>query len=237
MYKGIYIAASGAITRERELSVITKNIANAATHAYKKEKLSFSSFLLPSTVDASYSEKVMTEESGIITDFSQGGMTSTGDPFDLALEGNGFFALEGNRYTRKGSFGLDGEGYLISSEGYRVLGDDGNPLKIPSGRMDVNEEGFITVKGTNVGRINVVDFPKPYNLLKVGDGLYLSRDNAAPVRADARVVQGTLEGSNVNIIQAMVEMMRAVREVEAYQKMMRAFDENAGKAINEIGRI
>ncbi len=237
MYKGIYIAASGAITRERELDILTRNLANASTPAFKKERVSFRSFLLPPAQGISIPGRVMTGEAIVVTDYSQGEMITTGDPFDLAIKGEGFFTLEGNLYTRKGSFLLDSEGYLITTDGRKVLGTDGTPLYIGGGRMEVSKSGEVSVDGTSVGRLKVVDFPRPYKLMKVGDGIYIQAGTDLPVESDAEILQGMKEGSNVNIIEEMVRMITLTRQVESYQKMIRAIDESSGKAINEIGRI
>jgi len=237
MYKSIYIAASGAITREKELDILTRNIANASTPAYKKERMAFQSFLLPAARGIAIPGRVMTEEAIVVTDYSQGDMITTGDPFDLAIKGDGFFALEGNLYTRKGGFLLDSEGYLVSSEGHRVLGTDGTPLHIGGGRMEVNNRGEISVDGTPLGRLKIVDFPKPYKLVKVGDETFTPSGPISPFEAGSEVLQGMKEGSNVDIIEEMVRMVSLMRQVESYQKMIRAIDESSGKAINEIGRI
>lgn len=237
MYKGIYIAASGAMMGEREMDLLTRNIANSSTDGYKKERVAFRSFLLPPVEDVSQPERVMTEEAAVITDYSQGEMIATGDPFDLAIRGDGFFVLEGNLYTRKGTFILDSEGFLTDTEGRRVMGEDGNPIHIGSGSMNVSRDGEVTVNGTVVGRLKVVDFPKEYKLVKMGNGVYTSTIDTQPIKADVEVMQGMKEGSNVKVIEEMVKLISLTRQVEAYQKMIRAFDDSSGKAINEIGRL
>ncbi len=237
MYKGIYIAASGAVLKEAELSVTARNLANASTAGYKKERISFNSYLLEGVEEGADTERAMVEQGGVLTDFSAGEFIRTGNPLDMALEGDGFFALEGGRFTRRGDFRLDDEGYLVNTEGLKVLGEDESPLLIPPGTVDVGPWGEITVDGTVVGRLRIVDFPRPYALVRVGDAAYRATGEAVAVESSARVSQGVIEGSNVSVIKEMVGMIRTSREFETYQKIIRAFDDAAAKALNEIGRL
>ncbi|MEC4685252.1 MAG: flagellar hook-basal body complex protein [Nitrospirota bacterium] len=237
MYKGIYIAASGAILKDAELSLTARNIANASTPGYKKERTSFSSFLLPSTENISNPERVMVEKGKVVTDFSAGDFIKTGNPLDVAIEGDGFFVLEGERYTRRGDFRLDEEGYLLNIDGLKVMGVDDTPIQLPQGRVEIGPGGDILVNDTTVGRLKIVDFPQPYNLIQAGEATYLAPADLKPVESSSRVSPGVIEGSNVNIIKEMVGMIKTTREFETYQKMIQAFDSATSKALNEIGRI
>ena len=116
-------------------------IANSSTSGYKKERISFKDFIVPSDNRTPLTKdgRVMTEVSAIVTDYSTGGLIRTGNPLDLAITGNGFFALEDNRYTRNGQFQISAEGDLETTEGIRVLGDGGP----------------ITVQGSNIQRISI----------------------------------------------------------------------------------
>ncbi|VAX30349.1 Flagellar basal-body rod protein FlgF [hydrothermal vent metagenome] len=237
MYKGIYIAASGAILKNAELSLTARNIANASTPGYKKERTSFSSYLLPSSENISNPERVMVEKGKTLTDFSAGEFIKTGNPLDVAIEGDGFFVLEGKKYTRRGDFRLDEEGNLLNTEGFKVMGVDDTPLQLPQGRMEIGPGGDIMVNGTTAGRLKIVDFPQPYKLIQAGDATYLAPAESKPVESSSRVSSGVIEGSNVNLIKEMVGMIRITREFETYQKMIQAFDSATSKALNEIGRI
>ncbi len=236
MYKGIYIATSGAIAKSVELMFRTRNIANSSTVGYKKEDVIFGSFPLPSATPVA--ERVMKNTQAIITtDYSHGSIINTGNPLDLALSGDGFFVLEGEKYTRRGDFKLDSEGFLVNKDGIKVLGQGNQPIQLPPGRIEIGPDGTIIVNGTLVGRLKIVDFEKPYQLLRLGDSIYVPQAGETPQEVNTRVIQGSVEGANVNVISEMVRMIESMREFEAYQKMIRAFDESTQKAINEIGRI
>ncbi|HEB75797.1 MAG TPA: flagellar basal-body rod protein FlgF [Nitrospirae bacterium] len=237
MYKGIYIAASGAVLKEAELALTARNIANASTPGYKKERTSFSSYLLPAVRSVSGPERIMVDRAETITDFSPGRFIETGNPLDIAIEGDGFFALEGGRYTRRGEFRLDGDGYLVNTEGLKVVGADGAAIQLPPGKVDIGPGGEISVNGVPAGRLKLVDFARPYRLSKAGDATYTAPADARPAAASARVLPGVIEDSNVNVIKEMVGMIRTTREFETYQKMIQAFDSASSKALNEIGRI
>lgn len=236
MYRGLYIAASGAITKHANLIFHSRNIANSDTPAYKREWVVFSSFALPSVMPVA--ERVMKDPMPIlITDYSPGEMVHTGNPLDLSIKGDGFFSIEGNLYTRRGDFTIDRMGYLTTKTGKKVMGTNGRPIQLPPGQVEIGQSGEISVNGELVGAIRVVDFPKPYNLIKVGDSTYMPGPGSGPQDIQASVAPGTLEGSNVRVVHEMIEMIETMREFEAYQKMIRAFDESSRKATNEIGRI
>ncbi|NOZ25525.1 MAG: flagellar hook basal-body protein [Nitrospirae bacterium] len=237
MYKGIYIAASGAVLKDAELSLTARNIANASTAGYKKERTSFSSYLLPFSRTVSGPERIMVESGRTVTDFSPGQFIETGNPLDVAIEGDGFFVLEGDRYTRRGDFRLDRDGYLINIDGLKVIGADDAPVQLPPGMVDIGPGGEISVNGTAAGRLKIVDFAKPYGLVKTGDATYTAPAESEPRAAFPRLLSGVVEGSNVNVIKEMVAMIKTTREFESYQKMIQAFDSAASKALNEIGRV
>jgi flagellar basal-body rod protein FlgG len=236
MYKGLYIAASGAMTKYANLTFHARNIANSDTAGYKREGVVFRSFALDSIMPVS--ERVLRDPTPIVTtDYSPGEIVSTGNPLDVALKGDGFFALEGNIYTRRGDFTINNEGYLITKTGKKVLGTDGNPIELPPGSAEITQKGEVIVNGNTVGELMIVDFPRPYNLFKLGESMYTPAAGVMPENIQAEVIPGAIEGSNVKAIYEMIEMMETMREFEAYQKMIRAFDESSQKAINEIGRI
>jgi len=237
MYKGIYIAASGAILKDAELSLTARNIANASTAGYKKERTAFSSYILPFAENIAGPERIMVEKGKTLTDFSPGEFIKTGNPLDIAIEGDGFFVLEGGRYTRRGDFRLDKEGYLVNIDGLKVMGADDDPIQLPQGRVEIGPGGEIVVDGTTAGRLKIVDFPRPYNLVQAGDATYVAPTELKPVEVSSAVLPGMIEGSNVDVIKEMVSMIKTTREFETYQKMIQAFDSATSKALNEIGRI
>lgn len=176
----------------------------------------------------------------IVTSFTQGNFKETDCPTDIAVKGEGFFTLSVNgeeRYTRDGSFIIDAQGYLTSKEGYRVLGEEGE-IWIGDGGMEVRNNGEIYVEGEYVDVLKMVTFEDTRQLMKIGDNLYKSRENANIRQGiDGEVLQGFLESSNVNAVKEMVNMITAFRAYESNQKVVTAFDEMIGKAVNEVGRV
>jgi flagellar basal-body rod protein FlgG len=168
-------------------------------------------------------------------DFSSGNLIHTGNPLDIALDGNGFIALEGNLYTRRGDLRKDGDGFLTSYSGIKVLGKNG-PIKLPKGtEIYINESGAIFVDGVEIDSIQIVDFPQKENLLKSGKETFSTTDN--PIKAKAIIKEGYLETSNVDIVMEMFRMIETLREFETYQKAIQMFDEASAKVNNEIARI
>ena len=235
MYKGIYIALSGAVLKRRNLDISAQNIANANTSGFKKERISFKDYIIPvdNNVNGVVDGRTMTELSRVETDFSEGPKAGTGNPLDLAINGEGFFALEGDRYTRNGSFMISSDGYLATKSGVNVMGE-GGPLEIVGSNVDITSSGEIIVDEISIGNLKIVDFPDKEMLNKLGDGMFTAEEDG--VEANATVSQGFLEKSNVNVIQEMVKMLKSTREFESYQKMIHAFDEAASKTINEMGK-
>ncbi|GBD95541.1 MAG TPA: flagellar basal-body rod protein FlgF [Nitrospirae bacterium] len=235
MYKGIYIALSGAMLKSRHMDIFAQNIANANTTGYKKERISFRDYIIPvdNNPGSRPDGRVMTELSGIVTDFSEGSLIMTGNPLDLAINGEGFFTLEGDRYTRNGNFRISSDGYLVTQDGVKVLGD-GGPIAVQGSNIDITPSGEIIVDDISVGRLKIAGFPDKGVLSKLSGGMFTAKKGG--VRVDSGISQGFLEGSNLNVIREMVRMLKSLREFESYQKMIQVFDEAASKTINEMGR-
>lgn len=179
----------------------------------------------------------------MVIDFTQGELTETGGTLDLALNKSGFFKVVGNDgntyYTRDGSFMIGDDGILITSTGEQVLSTGGAPIRIDGNNISIYKNGTVMVDDTEVGRLDIVDLENSEFLRKVGNNLFEMADGIEPeeIPYEGEVLQGYLEGSNVNSIDEMVEMITLLREFEAGQKVIRAQDEMLEKASNEIGRV
>ncbi|WP_449538432.1 flagellar hook-basal body protein [Ferdinandcohnia sp. Marseille-Q9671] len=192
--------------------------------------------------------------------FTQGDIRETGLTTDLALvngnlpineetnkPGSLFFAVQNAngdvRYTRNGNFTVDAAGYLTTNEGYHVLNEDGNRIPLGSSQFEVSADGSILVNGQAQTRLQIAFSDNPLSLLKEGNGLFRTNDGAELPNATANpevtfaLKQGFLEGSTVDVTQAMTEMMTAYRTFEANQKVLQAYDKSMDKAVNEIGRL
>lgn len=257
MSGGIYMAASGALAYEKRLQIISNNLANANTVGYKMDHGQFE-FIDPADLPASFvpnSPDLSTSQAESFwfqftsyTDFSHGSHKNTGNDFDLALIGDGFFCVqkpEGVHYTRKGDFTLNAEGVLVTRNGYPVLGDGGE-IKVNSSatphehkKFAVDEDGNVSVDGKEVGRLRIVEFPSTGSLMKMGDTLFKPSENSPPPTEakDYKVSQGFVELSNVDVVKMMTEMIEVLRGYESYQKVIRSADEATSRSINDVGKV
>jgi flagellar basal-body rod protein FlgG len=254
MYTGLYAAVSGSLAHEKRLAILTNNLANANTVGFKADRPLFQVEQPPVVVgplpaaDGSGAVVTMlnrfqgrdssqTQLSNVHTDFTSGDLRDTGNPLDLALQGRGFFAVQtsdGVAYTRQGTFSLNAEGVLVTSGGLPVLGDNG-PLRLRGGKIEIDPTGRVSADGAFVDRLKIVDFPQPYALEKQGDVLFRSVvPNPPATTANAVVRQGAVETANVQPVRLLVSVMETSRAYEAYQKVIQAFNDTAGRAVNDI---
>lgn len=235
MYKGIYIALSGAIGKQKQVDILAQNIANATTTGYKKEKISFKNYMMSSdnSMGTVNDGRSMSEISSVVTDFTGGTLLRTGNPLDLGINGKGFFALEGNKYTRNGNFKIDNDGDLATQDNNKVMGG-GGPISIQGTKINISSSGEVFVDDVSAGTIRVVDFPDKHVLTKLNGGVFLSEEAGSEVTPD--ISQGYLEASNVEAVREMIYMLKSLREFETYQKIIHAMDDATSKTNNEMGR-
>ena len=256
MSGGIYMAASGALAYEKRLQIISNNLANANTVGYKMDHGQFQ-FIDRADLPASFvpnSPELTTSQAqsfwfqfNSYTDFTHGSLKNTGNDFDLALIGDGFFCVQkpgGVHYTRKGDFTLNDQGVLVTRNGHPVVGDSGeitvkgteNPQQ--SKKFAVDEDGNVSVDGKQIGSLRIVSFSEPAKLMKMGDTLFKPPENSPPPTEaeDFKVSQGFVELSNVDVVKMMTEMIEVLRGYETYQKVIRTADEASAKSINEVGQ-
>lgn len=259
MVKGLYTAYTGMILQEHRMDVVTNNMANVNTNGYKKEGTTAQSFddmlafkIKDATEGYGTAKRLGHNNPGVkigegYTDFSQGGMKETGNPFDLALTDKGFFAVEytdkaGNtsvKYTRDGDFTLTQDGYLVTQDGDFVLDPDGKHVKISTNANEtlVNVKGQIIQDGKVASTIQITDF-EDYNYLKhFGENYFEPIDGAKETEAAASVYEGFLETSNISVVSEMVEMIAIQRQYESNQKLITTIDGTLEIAANQIGKI
>ena len=220
MSGGIYMSAAGAMAYEKRMQVISNNLANINTSGFKKDKGHFLIIDSPDSIKEDLEKKSISTgkqqpplwlQFETITDFSAGPLKHTGNPFDLALEGDGFFCIkteQGTQYTRNGNFSLDQDGMLVTMDGLPVLGE-GGPINIEGDTFTVGVKGNISVDGNLVDTIKIVGFEKPDALEKTENSLFAIADkNEVESKAEnTGVSQGFIELSNVNAIRMMTEMI------------------------------
>ena len=281
MLRGLYTGASGMQAQIHRMDALANNLANVDTTGYKKDtsvQKAFPQMLIRRMNDEVYKfpfgsvdtapvvGKLGTgvELNEIYTQFSQGSLKETGNPFDTALDGEGFFTVStpvGERYTRNGTFLIDNNGMLVTKEGLPVQGENGNIyLKKNNFVIDkqgrvfqnadfaANPERLVSMKENDwenmelVDTLKVVDFSRTRYLKKQGSSLWAATDEsgtpkAADLGAGTKVIQGFLEKANVNPVTEMVSMITVNRAYEANQKVISAHDQMTDKLINQAARV
>jgi len=245
MNSGMYPAVSGSIAAMQRMDIISNNLANINTPGYKKDKMSFEGLLAgsanpPAVPQGSTADPIL-QKANIYIDYANGPTTQSGNPLDVALNGDGFFTVttpDGPAYTRQGNFRTSADGTLVTMDGYPVQGAGGAAIHIQGSHVEIDAKGLITVDGAQSGSISVVDFEKPYALTKIGSALFVPTDPQTPTQAaKGQIMQGHLEGSNVESISEMVQLIETNRYFEACSKVIQNFDALASKAANDLGRV
>jgi flagellar basal-body rod protein FlgG len=229
----------------RRLDMISNNLANVNTPGYKKDKMSFEGLLAgsanPPAVPQGKTADPVLQKENVYIDYAAGPINQSGNPLDLALDGDGFFAVttpEGTAYTRQGNFRTSADGTLVTMDGYPVQGVGGAAIRIQGSRVEIDAKGGVLVDGAAAGALSVVDFEKPLTFTKIGSALFVPADPQAASRpGTAQVQQGHLEGSNVESISEMVQLIETNRYFEACSKVIKGFDDMATKAANDLGKI
>lgn len=259
MIRGLYTSSAGMQVEMMRQEAIANNLANVDTNGFKRDLATLMARekkgLMRVNNHAGGSGAGMSHPrvgigeigTGVLLNrvhkrFEQGELRETENPFDLALHGEGFFTLQdaqGNTvYTRAGDFTRDAQGRLADKTG-RLLMGEGGPITVPNGRLSVGIDGGVAVDGKAAGRLALVRFENPDDELeKIGDTHFRAGAAGNPLAAagSVEVHQGMLEGTNVNAVREMVEMIAAMRHYEANQKAVQSQDETLGKAVNEIAR-
>ncbi len=246
MSGGMYLAAAGALVQQLRLEVLANNVANISTIGYKGDR---SIFQIPEAhepptfetpIEGIQSLSPYAPPFATMIDFSQGAIRPTGNPLDVAINGNGFFSIQtpdGVQYTRQGNFTLNSEGVLITPDGHPVQGEGGE-ITLAEGNVEIDQQGGVYVDGDEVGRLRIFDFTNPETLKKAGNGRFVGSDGtiAAERPEGITLSQGYLEAANVNPVRAMTEMIETSRAFEAYQKVIQSADEATAKIINDVGK-
>lgn len=248
MIKGLYTSALGLSVLNKQQEITSNNLANAQTVGYKKDVLVAESFpeMLHYRLNAPEdygktppqvgSLSLGVNISEVFIDQSAGTRKTSENPLAMSLAGEGFFTVStpnGERYTRNGDFTTDAQGRLVTTAGYPLIGEKGEIVLDGTG-IQVDQQGRIyNSDGVAVDRLKIVDFSTP--LSKEGDTLFVG-ENPQTV-AEPKVVQGTIEQSNVQILTEMVNMITIMRSYEANQKVIQSIDTSLDKAVNEVGRV
>lgn len=257
MVRGLYTAYTGMINEQKRLDAISNNIANANTTGYKRESISSQSFddvLTIKIKDASegYLNRAIGDMSlgvkvgEVYTDYTQGSVRQTGNTYDLAIQGEGFFNVNvenqngevSTKYTRDGNFVMTSDGYIVDAYGNHLQGESGDiQVPVDASSISINSMGQIYADNTYVDTIILTDFEDYDYLEKFGDNFYSPVDGAETKDATGTILQGFTEQSNVNSVYEMVNMITVTRVYEANQKVMKTIDNMIDLAVNSVGKV
>ena len=251
MIKGFYAAVSGMLVNANRQQLLSHNIANLQTPGFKQILSTIQDFehtpvVYPAgNVTRSYLQDLgalgLGSMSGPeITDFEQGGLQSTGNPFDLAIQGEGFFRVQtpdGERFTRDGRFLRSADGTLETLEGYHVLDHNGQAIQLGNGEVSFAPNGDISINGTVSGQLGLALFQNPRADLARTEGNYFTAKQSPNGTGTVQVAQRYLEMSNANPTQLMGQLVEVARSYEAAQQMVQNQDELLGKTISMLGQI
>jgi flagellar basal-body rod protein FlgF len=254
MENALLIGLSRQIALHRELEVVANNIANLNTTGYKADGSVFEEFLMPVAQARGFpggdNKLSYVQDRATWHNFNAGPLRPTGNPLDVAIDGDAFFVVQsarGERYTRNGSFQINAQGELVTSAGDRVLGD-GGPIQFQStdNNVSINPDGTITVReGANStsdsqrGKLRLVRFDRVQQLRKDGSSLFSAPNGVAPQPAPGtvRVVQGSVEQSNVTAVIEMARMIEITRTYTQVASLLQQQGEMRRSAIDKLAEI
>jgi len=244
MDNAIYVGLSRQMLLQRELDVAANNLANADTVGFKfEEMLAAADKATPPTTGGIASTPVtFVTSNGVARDYSQGPLTQTGSPLDVAINGKGFFTIStasGPRYTRDGRFAMDATGKLVTQDGDAVQGDGGDITFDPKkGPIAISDTGLISQGGQQVGKLSVVTFDSLAALSKEGNNLYSNDSNLTPTPSTtAQLKQGMLEGSNVQSIVQITRLIEISRAYDAISSVMSDTANLSNTAVQKLGAV
>lgn len=242
MENALYVGLSQQMVLERQMDMVANNIANMNTTAYRGQRPVFQEYVM----DAGPNKPVsFVLDFGVARDTRGGVLTPTDNPFDLALNGEGFLSVQtpdGIRYTRNGHFTLDADGRVVTREGYALLDDGGAEIIVDDptlGTPMISNDGTVA-QGENVlGKVGMFTFENEQTLRTTGDSLFEAPETATaqPAPAETRLVQGMLEGSNVQPVVEMTRMIELQRRYQTMQNLISNEDELQRTAIQRLGKI
>ena len=251
MIRGLYSAASGITANLMESDIVANNLANVNTTGFKKVGVNYNAFgeLMMQRLGTGETQNIGTVNNGVALagskiHFGQGLLKQTGNPLDVAIQGNGFFSVQdaqGNDfYTRNGSFTRNAEGILSTLDGHTVMGENDAPIIIPADAKDITigNSGNVMSNGQQLGQLKISGISNPQSLTAQGTCLF--KGSAETQTSDnppnISLIQGSLEGSNVNVVEELIRNIMGSRRYESMQKSINTQDASLQLAVSQVGR-
>jgi flagellar basal-body rod protein FlgF/flagellar basal-body rod protein FlgG len=241
---GFYAACAGLRAQSQALEVSAHNLANLNTIGFRGQQPSFQALLavarpvVPNVLNLAINNFGVLE--GTHLDRSAGNQENTGNPLDVAIEGDGFFVIQtpqGTRYTRNGSFRMARSGELLTATGNPVLGESG-AIRVPAGAVSISSDGTLSVNSAVAGKIRLVEFSPDSQLVSEGESLLSAPNGSERPARQTSLRQGALESSNVNAIAAMMTLIGVQREAEMMQRALSLFHSELNRvATNDLPRV
>jgi flagellar basal-body rod protein FlgF len=235
------VSLSNQLAMFRSMDVIANNLANISTPAYKREEAKFEEYVEtapPAEGQTGPQNVSFVKDAGIIRDLTEGRLERTDAPFDLAINGNGYFAVQtaaGERYTRNGHFALNAQGQIVTEDGDPVLGDGGAVTVTPDdGDITIAPDGTVSGASGQLAKLRIVNFANERGLRKQGASLYATGQTPTPV-TDATIKQGMLEMSNVQPVIEISNMIDVTRAYQLTASLAQSADQLKREAIQKLG--
>ena len=247
MDTNIYVALSHQVAMRRQMDIIANNIANMDTTAFKRESVMFKEYVddIEGDMPKSLRQVAFVQDYGISRKMTDGNYVTTGNPFDIALSGDGLFKVQRENgeiaYTRNGHLALAEDGTLVISTGQPILDMDNNPIQFPTPSnftgVEIATDGNIWSKEAgSLGKLGIVTFADTSSLNKIGDNLFNTQQ--APIEAqDYKIIQGVAESSNVEPIVEITKMIEVSRAYTSMAKLMEDTHNAQDQAINRLTRL
>lgn len=240
-----FIALSRQASLRRQMDVVANNLANMSTNGYKGGEMMFVEHLVKSkggdnllTPKMSYVRDIAT-----MTDTSPGPIENTGNPFDLAIQGDGYFTVqtpEGERYTRNGRFQLDNTGQMVNQLGQPVLAEGGAPIIFAPEDTEIviSRDGTVSSNNGELGKLQVVNFENPQLLERTSGAQFIAPETAPPQNVDTpTILQGAVEGSNIEPIREMAAMIEVHRAYDSVKNFIEREDERQRTMIRDLAAV
>ena len=240
MENSLLVGLTAQMTLRRNMEIISNNLANVSTSGFKREAPAFEELLVPvQSSETSLSEVSFVRDWGVVRDMSAGPLVQTGSPLDVSVEGEGYLVVRtpaGERFTRDGHLKLDAQGHIVTTDGHPVL-SDGGEVTIPPGETDIKiaADGTVSTRQGTSGKFRLVTVPSS-SLRKEGANLYTSDAQTSPALT-ARLVQGTIERSNVEPVTEMTKMIEVLRAYQHSTETLNATDDLIRRAVQRLGEV